>query len=455
MGRPDVVLRLSEKEREMLKILIAALKVSEYTDDVDGGMRYGREEKMRTAMQEMFSTLTGYAHIAGNVPPKVMSALTEKGAAVTDLEPVLAHAFEVGRRYKRFNPDKMRSEYGKLVMLLQDAVCSRLYPFKELVRPVQTVGGALKQLGALDLLHDDRLEMATTPLPPRPPPDAATQKDQALKDLVATYGKGDPAREELVERCLRSLDDAETFVQMNLRPIRKLKIWLAEFKSLEDEHSLAIRSGKGGACLSHSHRQQIGYVMEALTLWEEVHKNIFAFWETVEDDMVTDCRGYRYRDTGQGFHRVCGGSSTYGLMMAAISRAHEKMGGWVGSKVVHLGDNDVPNPLVFIDKYTIIPRLLSPIVQCIESLDAAFSDDEPYPGFRKLLLGNCTSPEQLKRGVLADFFRHGFDGSGDDGGSCIDGRLTSAWNWCSLLHKKKFYPLFLLTGFNGFDANYN
>lgn len=41
-----------------------------------------------------------------------------------------------------------------------------------------------------------------------------------------------------------------------------------------------------------------------------------------------------------------------------------------------------------------------------------------------------------------------------DAGSCIDGRLTSAWNWCSQLEKKAFYPVFLLSGFMGFDGKF-
>ena len=72
------------------------------------------------------------------------------------------------------------------------------------------------------------------------------------------------------------------------------------------------------------------------------------------------------------------------------------------------------------------------------------------PALRSYIEDEFGSAEGCIKEILGDFFRHGFDGSGADNffdaGSCIDGRLTSAWNWCSMLEKKRYFPVFLLTG---------
>eukprot|EP01127_Copromyxa_protea_P015034 TRINITY_DN4271_c0_g1_i2.p1 TRINITY_DN4271_c0_g1~~TRINITY_DN4271_c0_g1_i2.p1 ORF type:complete len:149 (+),score=21.38 TRINITY_DN4271_c0_g1_i2:94-540(+) len=137
------------------------------------------------------------------------------------------------------------------------------------------------------------------------------------------------------------------------------------------------------------------------------------------------------------------------MMRNILSRVQSRVGSWVGLSVIHLGDRDVPNALMFIDKYNQVPRILNPIVGVIEKLSGMASD----PAL-KYFISEQGGLENATKSILCDFFRHGFDGSGDDGGSCIDGRLTSAWNWCSKIEKKSYYTLFLLAGFQGFDGSF-
>ena len=53
---------------------------------------------------------------------------------------------------------------------------------------------------------------------------------------------------------------------------------------------------------------------------------------------------YRLMDTGQGLNRVQ-------ACPRILNKCQSELGGWVGSSVIHLGDRNVPNALMFIDKY--------------------------------------------------------------------------------------------------------
>ena len=133
-----------------------------------------------------------------------------------------------------------------------------------------------------------------------------------------------------------------------------------------------------------------------------------------------------------------------------------------------------------------VPRILGPIVSCLENLEKICEKDK---GVRKMVdvgFGGVDKLRKVSRAVvlkvywcylarlntvlicvylavciqdiLYDFFRSAFDGSGADNfydaGSCIDGRMTSAWNWCSQLPEKPYYAIFKLTGFTGFDGEF-
>ena len=98
------------------------------------------------------------------------------------------------------------------------------------------------------------------------------------------------------------------------------------------------------------------------------------------------------------------------------------------------------------DKYSQIYRILLPISNTLSQLPTLYKS----PALRAYIDAEYGSLDALYLDILGDFFRHAFDGSGADNfydaGSCIDGRLTSAWHWCSSLEKKRYFHVFLLTG---------
>jgi hypothetical protein len=182
---------------------------------------------------------------------------------------------------------------------------------------------------------------------------------------------------------------------------------------------------------------------------------MFQLWYLAELDLFDPENPYSLRDTGQGLNRVQDCPRVGRAMRNIIHRVHQRVGSWVGSSVVHLGDRAVPNALIFVDKYNQVADILNPIDITIRRLDELLGET---PSLKKWVEDVFGSSQGARMEIMADFFRHGFDGSGADNfydaGSCIDGRLTSAWNWCQNLSKKPFYPIFLLAGFSSFNGDW-
>jgi len=372
--------------------------------------------------------------------------------------------FEVGRRHKVMNPEKMRDTYGKLVYMLMDSVepeVEELLGFK-CVRPLRTVHALLEQGGGLALLDDPLVGTATAEVSPAGLARADIQrriraKERARAALAAKY-RSAALPEEALLRCLYSISDNNSFLAFARDPVDRVIAHLrATFhpeRAASEAESLAIQGGSGGARLTHGHERQYAYVLQSLTLWREVAHEMFKLWYLAEGDMLARHNRYRLTNTGQGLQRVQAAPSVGRAMSAILARCQRRIGRWVGSSVIHLGDHNVPNALMFIDKYTQVPRILNPLALVVQELPQLART----PEVGALLRSAYGGVEECKKEILKDFYRYGFDGSGADNafdaGSCIDGRLTSAWNWCSKIEKKHYYTVFRLAGFTGFDGDF-
>lgn len=111
-----IPLRLSLLERKYLRLLEAALNVSGYTDKIDT-IQFGVSKSKRIVAQirELCSIMAGLLLAADYKEGQQLFQNKDFQAN----EKFYQQVFELGRRHKIMNPDKMRTTYGTLAYLLQ------------------------------------------------------------------------------------------------------------------------------------------------------------------------------------------------------------------------------------------------------------------------------------------------------------------------------------------------
>lgn len=459
-----IPLRLSADERKILRLVEAALNVSEYTDVVDI-LTYSRmktQQRIHAQIRDLCSILAGLT-VASDYQ-RGQELVSDKDFAAN--EAYFQTAFEVARRHKVANPEKSRDTYGKLIHMLQDSVTdeiTRLLDFS-CVKPLVTVSSYLEQRGGLELLQDSLMDTATMEIIPdgksrRAVQKEITTKERAVNILAKRYKNGRILAEDDIRRCLYSIGDNNAYLRCARDPcdtmIKHLHHYFKPERPSDRASSLSITDGSGGARLTHDHVRQFRYVFQSLALWREICHEMYKLWYLSEKDLLSNTNTYHLRNTGQGLNRVQAAPSVSRAMYEILNRVQQRVGSWVGSSVVHLGDYNVPNALTFIDKYAQVQRILGPLSTCIRRLQDVAEEDTHIAKYINDTFGGVEPARKL---ILRDFFKHAFDGSGASdwfsAGSCIDGRLTSAWNWCSEIEKKPYWSLFLITGFTGFDGDF-
>lgn len=309
-------------------------------------------QRIHAQIRDMCSILTGLAVASDySVGQKLVS-----NRNFAENEAFFQTAFEIGRRHKVANPEKMRSTYGKLIHMLQDSVqveISRLLEFS-CVKPLNTVHGFLEERGGLALLDDQLMTVATVEIIPdgksrRQIQQLIKRKEAAVERLSRKYQKSPLLSEDDICRCLYSIGDNNAYLRAARDPCDQMIKYLHEYfrkeKSPERSSSLAIADGFGGARLTHDHQRQFQYVFQSLALWREVCHQMYKLWFLSEKDLLSSSNSYHLRNTGQGLNRVQNAPNVSKAMYEILSKVQKRVGSWVGSSVVSIS---LFIPLIFL-----------------------------------------------------------------------------------------------------------
>jgi hypothetical protein len=391
-----IPLRLSMGERKLLRLVEAAMHCCDYTTIVDQPYK-SRTRRIHQQVKNVLSFLRGLVTACDYAAGQRLASRQDDPAAYAEYMTFLRQVLEIARRHKIMNPEKMRTEYGKLIYLMQDAVrleqdglldygtedgdedeeeeegeddddyCShnndnhgrKLRFATSLVAPIQTVYRFLDERKGLALLRDKNIEIATEEILATPGKSRAMvdnqirRKERAVVQLKRQYQSTSLSTDD-IHLCLYSICDNNSFLNSNRVPIDKVIDFLksnfsptADKQSScsdedgidHDEFSLAIVKGEQGARLSHSHERQYYFALQSLTLWRDIIDDFFRLWSMAEQDLLNPSIAYKLEDTGQGMQRVQQSPYTYKAMQVILAEVQRTVQQWIGSSVIHLGES--------------------------------------------------------------------------------------------------------------------
>lgn len=153
-----IPVRLSMGERKMLRLVEACMACIDYTTEVDKPYK-SSARRTHSQLKHITAVLRGMVSACDYSAGK---ELLEKDN-YSDFENFFQQMFEIARRHKIMNPEKMRTEYGKLIYLLQDAVSPSIQPHLAFCckGQIKTVYKFLEERGGLAVLEDNLIEIAT------------------------------------------------------------------------------------------------------------------------------------------------------------------------------------------------------------------------------------------------------------------------------------------------------
>ena len=206
-----IPLRLTYDERKLLRLAEAALKVSNYTNVVDDVALTEKDARRRQKQLQNISAMLAGLVVACDY---MMGQDVLEEGNWSQHEAFFQTVFEIARRYKVMNPEKMRSEYGKMLYLLQDGVSASMQAELglNLVKPIKTVHTHLSEMGGLALLDDAVIEIGTQEILPDPSKSRAQiqtmikRKERAVAHISTKYLSASLTKDD-IERCLYSICD--------------------------------------------------------------------------------------------------------------------------------------------------------------------------------------------------------------------------------------------------------